>query len=63
MKKSSASAIILRNSVVYNKNKEDFDRKRWQALINADVEELRKMVEGLGNTGACTLAFFKKVSI
>ena len=63
VKKSSASAIILRNSVVYHKNKEDFDRKRWQALINADVEELRKMVEGLGNTGACTLAFFKKVSI
>jgi len=50
VKKSSASAIILRNSVVYHKNKEDFDRKRWQALINADVEELRKMVEGLGNT-------------
>lgn len=50
VKKSSASAIILRNSVVYHKNREDFDRKRWQALINADVEELRKMVEGLGNT-------------
>ena len=63
MKKSSASAIILRNSVVYHKNKEDFDRKRWQALINADVEELRKMVEGLGNTGVRTLALFKKVII
>ena len=60
-KKSSSSAVIVHHdAVAYHKHKRvpgdeggggDFDRKRWQALINADAGELRKMVDGLGHTG------------
>ena len=60
-KKSSSSAVIVHHdAVAYHKHKRvpgdeggggDFDRKRWQALSNADAGELRKMVDGLGHTG------------
>ena len=57
-KKSSSSAVIVQpDTVVYHKHRTtvtdqgDFDRKRWQALINADAGELRRMVDGLGHTG------------